>query len=199
MVGVKFFLDTNALILVDGLEGSDLQDFKGRIEGSSSELSVTHIQVDEKHPKELKNYQLKIKKVLERLTNKGIAVQVKTTKMGVWGVKRWGYFRWSDEETGKLYDELCKEIDECMKWKANLKWLSKTKEEKILNIARDATIAISSLGHDFFITCDKCLSESWKNVISKHSMLTQRYKLPRVIYTRPSPKTVAKQMLKLLP
>jgi len=120
MADVKFFLDTNALIRLAGLKSLNLQDFKTRIEACNSRLSATHIQVDEMHTKGLQNYQQKVKKALESLTNKGIGVQVEISRIGVWGVSRWGLFRWRDKQTGELYEKLCKEIDECMKSKGNL-------------------------------------------------------------------------------
>jgi|GEM_PF-6141413 len=57
----KFFLDTSALICLSGLQGSDLQDFRSRIEESNSELSTTHIQVDEK-TKHVKFHESVVKK-----------------------------------------------------------------------------------------------------------------------------------------
>jgi len=212
MVGVKFFLDTNALIYLSGLEDLDLCDFKSRRDASNSELSTIHVSIDEitkhikfhepikkKHEKKVQSYQQKIDEALKTLKSKGITVRIEATKIPVTGIARAGYVRTASKEIGKLYDELRKEIDKCMKSKGNLRWLSKTEKERVLNIARDAVIAVSSIGHDFFITCDRCLSESWKKVIGKYSMLKQRYKLPRVICARPTPKTVAKQMLKVLP
>jgi len=190
MVGVKFFLDTGALIALSGLEGSDSQVFKNRIEASNSRLSITHIQIDESYNKELKNYQQKIKKALESLKNKGIEVQpIECTKIGVFSESRFGLARFGDEEIGNLYDELRNEIDQCEKDKGRTKTPS--------NVARDAIIAVSSIGHDCFITCDKCLFESWQNVVNKRKML-RKNQVPRVIYVQPNPKEVAEKMLKFL-
>jgi len=203
MANVKFFLDTNALLYLSGLKGSDLQDFKTKIEASNSELSTTHVQVDEstkhikfdkkidkEYEKKVRSYQRKIDKALGSLKNKEISVRLEDTKIAVFGVSRFGFARFGNEEIGKLYDELRKEIDECQK--------AKGKPKPLLNIASDATIAVSSLGHDFFITTDKCLFESWLKVIDKYRMLGQQFKVPKIIYARRSPKEVAKQMLGLL-
>lgn len=146
MAYVKFFLDTNALNYLAGLKGSDLEDFKTQIEASNSEISTTHVQVDEstkhikfhepvdkEYEKKVRSYQQKIKKALESLKNKGIVVHVKPTKIAVCGVSRSGYAVVANEEVEKLYDELKKEIDECDK--------ARGKNKKPLNPACDAVIA----------------------------------------------------------
>ncbi|MDH5690570.1 MAG: hypothetical protein OEY81_03960, partial [Candidatus Bathyarchaeota archaeon] len=117
MADPKFFLDTGALIALAGLEGSNLQLFKKHIEESNSKLSITHIQVNEKHRRELQDYQRRIDKALESLTNKGIVVQIEPTKIALFDVSRFDLAKFSDEETGKLCDKLRKEIDQCEKVK----------------------------------------------------------------------------------
>lgn len=190
MANVKFFLDTNALLYLSGLEDPELSDFKNRIEASKAELCVTSVQVDEVHEREFQNYQQKIKKALESLANKGINAQHEDTKIFVWGVTRWNYHVWTSKKIGKLYDELRKEIEECEKAKGTKKTL--------LNIVRDATIAVSSLDHDFFITCDRCLFDSWRKVIGKHIILRQQFKVPKIIYAERSPKQIATHILGFL-
>lgn len=204
MPDLKFFLDTGALIALSGLKGSDLQALRSQIEASDSELSTTHVQVDEitKHikfhepvvkgyDKEVQSYQQKIKEALKTLERKGINVRLEATKITVVGVSRVGYTKLGYEEMHKFDDELRKEIDECEK--------AKGKTKTLLNIARDTTIAVSSLGHDFFITCDRCLFKSWRKVIGKHIMLRQKFKIPKIVYVQRSPKNIAKEMLALLP
>ena len=139
----------------------------------------------------LQDYQQKIEKALKSLRSNGIVIHVEATKEIVLDISRFNLAKFGDEELGKLDDELRKEIDACERAKGTIK--------HSLNIARDALIAVSSLGHDFFITCDKCLSQSWNKVIGKHTMLNQRFTIPRAVYIRPTPKDVAKQILKLLP
>lgn len=196
MAIVKFFLDTGALIALAGLKEPDLQNLKNRMKAGNLELNTTHVQTDEitahikfhekvtkKHEKRVATYQQKIDRALESLKSKGIEVHFELAKMGAWGVMRWGYFKWGGKETGKLYDDLRKEIGRCEEAKGTIK--------PLLNIACDAVIAVSSLDHDFFITCDKCLFNSWHKVIVKHPKLKQRFKVPKVIYTRRNPKEVA--------
>ena len=191
MVGSDFFLDTNALIYLSGLKDSDRQIFKNKLEASNSELIVTHIQIDEKYRKELPEYTQKIKKALESLRRKGIRIRTEATKGFVIGVSRIGHARLTSEDAGRLYNELRNEIDQCQKDKNQLKSTS--------NIACDATIAISSLDHDFFVTTDKCLCIGWRKVISKHRTLLAQHKIPEIIYARRSPKEVARQILKHIP
>ena len=199
----EFFIDTSALICLSGLEDPDLQDFKNQMEKSNSELSTTHIQMDEKtkHVKfhepaskkneiEVQSYQQKIEEALKSLRKKGISVQVEPTKIAVFGVSRFGHAKFGSKEIGQLYDELRKEIDKCEKAREHPK--------TILNLASDAAIAVSALDHDFLVTCDKCLSDSWRGVIGKHGILKQQYPIPKVIYAKPFPNQVAKQMLAAL-
>lgn len=190
MASIKFFLDTGTLICLSGLTGSNLQIFKKRMKTSNSELSVTHIQVDEKFTKELKPYKLKIQEALESLMNKGITVRLEATKISVSDLSRGDFSSFSDEETGKVYDELRMEIDNCEK--------SKGRTKTQLNLDRDATIAISSLGYDVFVTCDRCLCDSWHRVINKHMSLGRNFKIPQIVYVRRTPDSVAKQILALL-
>ena len=187
---VRIFLDTNALMCLSGLKESDVGNFKNRIERSGSELSITHVQVDEKYRKELRNYQQKIEKALARLVNKGINVKLEETKIPVEGVEREGCSRSGGQMVGSLYDELQKEIDACERDKGIIK--------PVLNIACDAVIAVSSLDHDFFITCDDCLSKRWQKIINKYGMLEQEHKIPKICYAHPSPTEVANAILDIL-
>ncbi len=200
----KFFLDTGAIIALSGLKGSDLRDFRNRMEASNSELVSTHVQVDEitkhvkfhepaveKYEKEVPTYQQKIDEALKTLKKKRINVRLEATKMVVLGVSRLGQARFGHEEMHKFDKDLRKEIDKCEK--------AKGRPKPLLNIARDTTIAVSSLGHDFFVTCDRCLHDSWNKVIGKHKALAQKWTVPRIVCAKRSPKEVAKQMLGLLP
>jgi len=186
----NFFLDTGALIALSGLKDPDAQFLKRRLQESDSQLSVTHIQVDEKQTKELQNYQRKIQKALESLKNKGISIRIEETKIVVAGVSRVDFARLGDEEIGRLYDELRREIHDCEK--------AKGKPKPLLNIACDAAIAVSSLNHDFFVTTDKCLVDSWHKTIRKNRTLRQQSKVPKIIYSHPNSNEVAKNISELL-
>ncbi len=200
MLAYSYFLDTNALVYLAGLKDSELQIFKNRIEAGNSELSTTHIQIDEitkhikfhepvkgLHEKKVQSYQQKIDEALKTLKNKGIVVHIEPTKAFVLGVSRLGHGALGSEDIGKIYDELRKVIEECERAKGKIKTL--------LNIACDAVIAVSSIDHDFFITTDRCLSDSWYKIIDKHKTLNKQFKIPKIVYARRSPKDVANRIL----
>lgn len=146
-----------------------------------------HESAIKKYEKEVQTYQQKIDMTLKSLRDKGINVCLEDTKMAVAGASRVGYAVFSSEEIGKLYDELRKEIDICEK--------AKGKTKHLLNIVCDAVIAVSSLDHDFFVTTDRCLSESWNKIIGKHETLGQQFKIPEIIYAERSPEDVANRIL----
>jgi len=175
-MAVKILLDTVALIALSGLEDENLKD---QIRKLDIELWITHIQVDEKYHKEV-IFDRKIEKALDTL-KKWINVRIKPTEITVCGISRLGYSKLSDNEINELYDELKKEITECEKVKGRAK--------DPLNVACDAITAISSISCDFFITCDKCLSESWTGIIRKHKV-TKLF--PPTKYVEPNPIKVAK-------
>lgn len=187
---LTFFLDTNALMCIAGLQDSELQAFKTRLEETSSELSVTHVQVDEMYERELRPYQMKIEKALSSLADKGIIVQVEPSKIPVQGIARQGYTKAGGEEVRKLYNELRIKIDACQRTKGQPKTL--------LNVASDATIAISSLEHDFFISCDRCLCDSWNEITTRQKKALKPFNVPLAYLVKRSPKKVAKCILQIL-
>ena len=165
------------------------------MEACSAKLSVTTIPVDEKHPKELQTFQQKTANVLGSLEEKGIAIQLEAPKVPVAGLLRAGYVVAACIEKGRLYDELREEIERCMKSEGKQKGLTKTEKERTLNIALDADNAVSSIDHDYFITCDWCLSESWRKIIEKHKKLMPQISFPEIIHSKRSPEEVAGQIL----
>jgi hypothetical protein len=198
----KFSIDTGVLWVLCKLQGSDLLSFKNQMKASSPELSFTHVQFDEAFPKEkayykeMQNYEEEIRERLKTLDRKGIKVHVERTKGFIWDVSRWGYATWGSKEINALKGELRKEIENCEKAKRKAEPHRKPKSR--FNIARDSEIAVSSLDHDFFVTCDCCLSKSWKKVIDKNGMLCQNYKIPKIILSERSPTKVAKEISKCL-
>jgi hypothetical protein len=176
---VKILLDTSALIALSGLEDENLKD---QIRKLDIELWVTHIQVDEKYRKEV-IFDRKIEKALDAL-RKWINVRIKPTEIAVWDISRFVYSKFGDDEINELYDVLREEITECEKVKG--------KAKDPLSIACDAITAISSIGCDFFITCDKCLYESWTSILRKHRV-TKLF--PPTKYVEPSHIKVAKLII----
>jgi len=138
--------------------------------------------------KEERNYQRKIEEALASLKNREIVIHdIEPTKGFIVGVSRIGYSVLGGEEVGRLYDELREEIEDCEGAKGRIR--------SVLNIARDAVIAVSSLDHDFLITCDKCLYYSWNKIIDKYRKHMQKFKFPKVVYTRRNSKDVAERIL----
>jgi len=199
----EIFLDTNALIHLCSVEEHQLHALRTRIKKSGSIMSVSHVQIDEssvlvkfhekgteKNHKEVESYEQKIAEALKSLTMKGIEVLVEPTKICVQGIERQGYAVEAGKELGELYDELRNEISACEK--------SRGRPKNPLNIACDATIAVSSFGHDFFVTTDRCLYNSWHKVIGIHKISLQQFKLPIAICCGSSPEEVVDCILELL-
>jgi predicted nucleic acid-binding protein len=199
----EIFFDTNALIHLAKIEERELHALKMRIAKSGSIVSVSHVQIDEssvlvkfqekateKNQKEVESYEQKIAEALKSLTMKGIEVLVEPTKICVQGIARQGYAVEAGKELGELYNELRNEISACEK--------SRGRPKNLLNIACDATIAVSSFGHDFFVTTDRCLHNSWHKVIEIHKISLQQFKLPTAIYCGSSTKEVVDCILELL-
>lgn len=201
MMATKFFLDTNSLNALTGLDKAGFSILRTRLEESNTELCVTHIQVDERYNKEPPDYQQKIDKALEILERNDIEIRktarALTTKGLVIGISRVGFSTISGDDLGKIDDELRREIKKC-----NDEWgkhKNMSEKAKVLNIARDSLIAITSLNYDYFITSDKCLFESWLKVVEENAenkrILEKTYKIPKIIYIEPFPQAVLKGIL----
>jgi predicted nucleic acid-binding protein len=202
MAPTSVSLDTNALMLLAGADETVSRKLKTLIETSNLRLSITHVQVDEiangvsfrgdiekAHAKKVSHYQQKINIALESLEKKGIAIQVEPTEIIVTGIWRLGFGKISSEELGNIYDELRDEIRKCEEAKGRTK--------PLLNIARDAVIAVSSMRHDFFVTTDSCLYDSLCQVIEKHKTEQEKLKFPKVFYCRRSIADVTNCILSL--
>jgi hypothetical protein len=199
----EIFLDTNALIHLARIEEQDIHVLRTRIKESSSVMSVSHVQIDEssvlvrfkekateKNQKEVESYQQKIAEALKSLKMKGIEVLVEPAKICVQGITRQGYAAHAGKELGEFYDALRNEISVCEK--------SRGRAKNPLNMACDATIAVSSFGHDFFVTTDRCLHNSWHKVIEIHKISLQQFKLPTAICCGSSTGEVVNCILELL-
>lgn len=200
----NIFLDTNAFNSLAGIDDPELELLKEQINLGNISLSVCTIQIDErldpkgkrhqdhvqiKDPKERSNYYKSeiISHALNSLMDKGIRISLEKTKMTVLdrSVSRLGYTKLGSKDLGKVYNHLRSELKKC----------SKNKPE--LNIIRDAVIAITSLDHDYFITCDRCLYYSWRNTIKENKDILQRYKIPEFIFVKAESKKVAGKILEL--
>jgi hypothetical protein len=150
--------------------------------------------VDEKSKRlgELESYQQKISRALKSLGEKGITLRLEPTKELIVGVSRVGHAIVAGPEISRIDGCLRKEIETCMREKA----------KDTLNIARDACIAITSLNHDYFVTSDKCLYESWLKVIeenmeNKRALEAKGHRIPRIVYAPPDPQSLAEKIMNL--
>lgn len=185
------YLDTNSLIALSGLPETDFRSLKTRLGENSIRLNFSHIQVDEMQNKEFMNYQEKINEATKKLSENGIVVDIKPTKGTVQGLWRNRFTENFTHESVKIYDEIREEIKKCMGIKAEQ-----------MNIARDALIAISSLNHDYFITCDWCLWKSWvkivENNVANKNTIEKIFQIPKIIHVKAKPQAVMKGILNLM-
>jgi hypothetical protein len=178
-----FYIDTNAFILIAGLDDSNLLLLSQAILKNEIELFLTHIQIDE-HGVEEKSYGEKLENAMKKLRAKNVVFRVEATKGAVWNCSRYGLAEWGSEELNRINNELRTEIEKC------------NKEKK--DASHDALIALSSLDHDFFITNDKCLVYGWRKVIENsqknRTALEKGHTIPQIFKAR-TPKSVLKAIL----
>jgi hypothetical protein len=175
-VTISFFLDTNTFILLSGLDEPDLSILREGVVRHGIKLCISHVQLDEQDKLEYNDYQQKIRQALAKFNQSGITLSIEPTNEVVWGVSRFDLCRFGSDKLGEIDDELRREITRCMG----------KRSKGVLNVAKDALIALSSLNHDYFITADKCLSLSWKLVVefnekNKKALEQDGYKLPIVL------------------
>jgi hypothetical protein len=180
----KFYLDTDALNRLSSLDGEKLEEFKERFNSLDAELVFTHVQVDERYStKDEQKYQEIVEKAKETLRSKGIQIKFENTKIGIFGISRWGFFTFSTSDIERICDELDKGINACEKAKQNPK--------DPMNVKRDAMIAVSSLEHSFLITTDKCLCDSFNKVIEEKKELVEKVITPKARLASQSSEAVA--------
>jgi len=191
MTMFKFYLDTDALNRLSNLNGKKLEEFKKRFNSIDAELVFTHVQVDERYStKDEQKYQEIVEKAIETLRSKGIQIKFENTKIGIFGISRWGFFTFSTSDIERIYDELDKEINACEKAKGNPK--------DPLNVKRDAMIAVSSLEHSLLITTDKCLCDSFNKVIEEKKELVEKVTTPKARLAPQCSEAVADCILEIL-
>jgi hypothetical protein len=89
---VKVFLDTSALIALSGLGGTSGVDvFVKTCKNAGLVLCVSHIQVDEKVPREMPDYKERIERAVKALKDLGLEVSLEGTIVGVYGASRYGF------------------------------------------------------------------------------------------------------------
>jgi len=192
MMAERIFLDTCSIIALSGLKDkADFDLLRSKLEESNSGLYASHIQVDEKYP-EISDFKQICKKAFEKFGEHGIRIHwEEATKGTVVGVSRVGYCRVFGDDLARIDDELRNEVRKCMEEKGKNK-------PKVLNIARDCLIALTSTDYDYFVTSDKCLYESCIKVLQKNETKKILKKTPSIIYVQPEPRKMLKKILKIL-
>lgn len=180
---MKVFLDTNAFEALSGLPRSTIRDrFVEGCRKAGVVLCVSHIQVDEKVNHEMPSYQAKVQKAVRVFRELGLETCLELTPVGVYGISRLALARFGREDENALYQRLRQLISECDK--------AAGKEGDAM---RDAIIGVSALDHDLFVTCDRCLYQSFQSATSHPTNLGNR--LPRVILTKAMTEDVAMAIL----
>ena len=195
-MAAKIFLDTCSIIALSGLDKAGFELLRSKLEESNSGLYASHIQVDEKYS-EISDFKQICKKAFEKFEEHGIRIHwEEATKGAVVGVSRVGYCRISGEDLARIDDELRRELEKCMNEEGKHKNLDK--KAKILNIARDCLIALTSTDYDCFITSDKCLYKSCIKVLQKNETKKMLEKTPSILYVQPEAKKMLREILKIL-
>jgi hypothetical protein len=187
----KFYLDTDALNCLSGLHGKELDEFRDRFNSIDAELVITHVQIDERMNADSlqergRKYSDIVSKAVKTLRDNGINVKVENPKISVVGIARVGYCSASNPAVGEVYDELRKKICAC---EASRHRRSRPKD--VLNIARDAVIAVSAFEHSYLVTTDWCLSDSFNKVIEEKKELVEKVIMPKAKFVGQSPRAVA--------
>ena len=189
VMALRVLLDTGALIALSGLKGTDfVADFVGRCTESGTVLCVTHVQVDEKVAREVRDYEVKVDRAVAELRQFGLLVEMEPTGIAVVGISRVGLAKLGGEDGGSLYEKLRRLISDCDR--------NKGKSGDVLNVARDAVIAVSALDHDAFIVCDECLFRSFQFATS--NMKQAGSHVPTIVLAKPDPVDVAKGILQFI-
>jgi hypothetical protein len=183
LYSLKVFLDTNALIALSGLSGTAIAgDFITNCRTAEVVLCVSHIQVDEKVNREMRNYQTRIDKAVRDLRNLGLETRLEPTAIGVYDTSRWDMSRFGGDDENALYHKLLELISACDQATG-----------KKGDATRDAIIGVSALDHDLFLVCDECLFQSFQSATASLNNLQPR--LPKTILRKPTPEDVANGIL----
>ena len=180
---MKGFLDTSALIALSGLGGTSVVDvFVQTCKSAGVTLCVSHIQVDEKVPREMPDYKEKIERAVKALKDLGLEVSLEATTVGVYGASRYGFSKYGGKDENALYDKLLKLVSDCDKAMG-----------KNGDATMDAIIGTSALDHDVFVVCDECLYRGFRSATADWTTLQKR--LPKTILPKPTPEGVARGIL----
>src|SRR4030067_3297866 len=110
----RFFLDTNALILLSGANEDYLMTLRNLKKAGKIEIQVSHVQIDEKASHVESDFEKRIMNALSKV--EGI-VDICPTKEIVFDVSRFGCATFGSDEIHKIDGELRSEITQFLKKK----------------------------------------------------------------------------------
>lgn len=194
---VKIFLDTCSLIALSALDITGFGLLRNVLEETSSDLYSSHIQGDEMYSEKNADFRQIQRRAYQRFEKHGIKIHwEEPTKGLVAGLSRIGYSRTMGESSSRVYEQLREEIEKCMKEKRREK--SVVEKERVLNIARDCLIALTSTDYDYFLTSDKCLFESCQRILQKRETRSIFEKVPICRYMKPDARKILDQLFTIL-
>ena len=180
---MKVFLDTSALIALSGLRGTSMVDvFVKTCKKAGVALCVSHIQVDEKVPREMSDYKERIDRAVKAIVDLGLEVHLEATSMSAFGASRIDFSKYGGEEENALYEKLVKLVSACDRAMG-----------KNDGATMDAIIGASALDHEFFVVCDECLFRGFGQATNGWAAVQKR--VPKTIFTKPTPEDVARGIL----
>ncbi len=187
---VSFHLDSGALIALSGLSIAESKTLRSLLERTDSELTVTHIQIDEKHPDTAKDYRKKVQEALAALTTKGLRVTLEPSKVTVANYSRSNLTQVGNQALEEAFGHLVTLLRNCEG--------VAERDPTPPGIGRDAIIGVSSMDHDVFVTTDKCLSRSYRKLAETDDQVVHAHSIPEIVYVRPVPTKVFRAMTRFL-
>jgi len=187
---MKIYLDTCTINALTGLDNKEFDLLRSMLEKTNSRLYASHIQVDERYPKNNPDFEKKCEKAFRRFVEHGIEIKPEATKAAVYGISKYGLSKYSDKDIEKIRTELMVELEKCNKEKGNY--------PPIENIIKDFLIAVTSADYDYFITSDDCLYRSWRRILEKNETKDILGRASTILYVRPVPTEILNQMTRIL-
>ena len=183
------FLDTNTLYVLSSLENELLNHLKEWIDRNDVKLYTAYIQIDDMYSEEPSGYRTATESALKQLKTKGIMVKSTDTKGIIFDISRLDLAEFSNDILDQVYDKLRNKLADETKRKG--------KNVNQLNMSRDASVALTSLDFDYFITCNKTLGETTEKIFNedKDVLLREDKKIPQIYYTKAEPSEIAKAIL----
>ncbi|MCJ7422693.1 hypothetical protein MUP01_00270 [Candidatus Bathyarchaeota archaeon] len=197
------FLDTCSINALSSLDESNFGRLRNLLEETNSGLYTSHIQGDERYTKNPSDFRQIQEKAYQKFKKHGIKIHwEEPTKGAVDGVSRDDYCRSMGDSISGVYDQLREEIEKCMKEKRRDEKELVSEEarvlKRVLNIARDCLIAITSTDYGYFITSDKCLYQSFTRILQKSEAKDIFEKIPICRYVKPDAEKILDLLFSIL-